>query len=498
MDRIAIEKAIEELKERIGEHNVLTSMFERVPRAMAHCVFPIHKWREYIPDAVVTPESTEDVVEVVKVANKYKIPIVPRSGGSGLSDGVVPLKRGIVVDLLKMNKILEIDLENCTATVEAGVSLDELGRELLKYGYIYPDYPASRHSAFVCARIATNGWSYICGRYGHTEDLVVGFEVVLPTGEIVQIRRGGGKIMKSSTGYNLKSLFFGSQGTLGIITKATVEIFPAPEVECPAYWGFKNFESAYKALGALQKSGVACAGGWGLYDEKRVEFYRRDLPVYMDLPENFKVVVFWHLYGNEDEVEVARKRLFRICENAGGTFLGKEFSENAWFGRHETSVPPIHGRKNGMVVPMVWVMEDPAVNYTEIPKLKESWHRIIAKYGFDDWGLLFASNRKSKQGEYLAGIMIGVDETEFLENPKRWDEYVSCRRELMLVALDAGCSLSAAHGPVEEGKVELVKKELGDEAFKLMLKIKKLLDPNNIMNPGKFMLDLAYGGDGIE
>ena len=494
-----IKDAIKELKNEIGEDNVLTSMFERVPRAMVKCLFPMHKWREYIPDAVVTPESTEDVVKIVKIANKYKIPLVPRSGGSGLADGALPLKRGIVVDLLKMNRIIEIDLDNCTATVEAGVSLDELGRELMKYGYVYPDYPASRHAAFVCARIATNGWSYLSGYYGHTEDLILSFEVVLPTGEVAKIGGGaGGKIRKSSSGYNLKSLFLGSQGTLGIITKATVEIFPAPEVEYPAYWGFKNFEDAYKALGLLQKSGVSCAGGWGLFDEKRVEFYRRDLDFYIDLPKDIKVVVFWWLYGNEDEVEVAARRLFKICENANGIFFGEDFSQTAWAARHETSVPPIHGRKNGQVVPMTWVMEDPAINYTEIPKLKVKWHNIIEKYGFDDWGLIFISNRRSKQGEYLAGIMIGVDETEFFENEKRWEDYIACRNELLSAALDAGGSLSAGHGAVEKGKVELIRRELGDEAFKLMLKIKKLLDPNNIMNPGKYMLDLAYGGDVLE
>ncbi|MEM4523132.1 MAG: FAD-binding oxidoreductase, partial [Nitrososphaeria archaeon] len=386
----------------------------------------------------------------------------------------------------------EIDLENYTCAVEAGVTLNELGRALLKYDYIYPDYPASRHAANVCARIATNGWSYISGHFGHTEDLVVSFEVVLPTGEVVRVGGGaGGKIKKSSTGYNLKSLFFGSQGTLGIITKATVEIFPAPEVEIPSYWGFENFDDAYKCIGSLQKSNVATAGGWGLFDEKRVEFYRRDSELYIDLPSQIKTVVFFWLYGNAEEVEVGYRRLAKICENWGGRFLGEEFSRTAWAMRHETSVPPVHGRKNGEQVPMTWVMEDPAINYTAIPWVKSRWHEIIKKYGFDDWGLIFISNRRSKRGEYLAGIMMGVNEFEFLENESRWEDLINCRRDLLEVALNVGGSLSAAHGPVEKGKVELLPKELGS-SFELMVKIKKLLDPNNIMNPGKYLMDEAY------
>jgi len=494
LGKLSIRKdVIEELKSKLGEDNVLTSEFDRITRAMAHCVFPLHRWRMHTPDVVVTPESTEQVVEIVKTANKHRVPLVPRSGGSGLSDGALPLKGGIVVDMKKMDKILEIDLTNSTATVQAGVSIDELGRALSKYGYIYPDDPASRHVAVIGARIATNGGSFLSGRYGNPQHLVLSYEIVLPTGKVLRLGGGGGKkIEKSSSGYNLRSLFFGAQGTLGIITEVTVEIFPEPEAEYPAVWGFEGIETAYKTLGRLARSGVACVGGHALWDEKRVEYYRRYHEVYIPLPPECKVKISWWLYGNEDEVEAGRKRFFKICEEGGGVFIGEEPSQVSWGGRHETSVPPLHGRKNGLACPMVWVMEDPAVNYSEIIPVREKWHKIIEKYKFDDWGIFFLSNRRSGQGEYTAGVNIGVDETEFLDNEKRWDEFVNCRREIMNVALEHGGSMSGTHGSTEEGKAGLIRRELGDAEFELMLQLKRTLDPNNIMNPGKWMLDLAY------
>ena len=149
-------------------------------RARVPAPFPAHRWEDHIPSAVVLPTSAEQISEVVKLANRHGIPVVPRAGGTGLTDGAVPLRHGIVVDIKLMNQIHEIDHANRTVTVGPGINMLKLNEELRKHGYIYPDDPASYPCSLVGGRIGTSGWSLIGGRYGHTRDLVISFEIVLP------------------------------------------------------------------------------------------------------------------------------------------------------------------------------------------------------------------------------------------------------------------------------------------------------------------------------
>jgi glycolate oxidase len=195
-----------------------------------------------------------------------------------LADGAVPLRRGIIVDVKLMNTIHDIDLVDRTVTVGPGINMLKLNEELRRYGVIYPDDPASYPCSLVGGRIGTSGWSLIGGRYGHVRDLVISMQWVLPNGEIVEIGDGGGrKIRKSSTGYSLKHLFMGAQGTLGIVTQATLELVPRPEVEFSPFFAYPDFASAYESTGALAKSGLATLAGVVLFDEWKLRYLRRDL-----------------------------------------------------------------------------------------------------------------------------------------------------------------------------------------------------------------------------
>ena len=207
--------------------SVLTGMSSRANRARVPAPFPVHRWAEHLPAVVVLPRTAKQVSEIVKLANRLKIPVVPRAGGTGLNDGAVPLRGGILVDVKRMNQIHEIDLADRTVTVGPGINMLKLNEELQKYGVFYPDTPASYPCSLVGGRIACSGWSLLGSRFGHTRDLVISFEIVLPTGEIIRVGDGGGpKVRKSSTGYHLKQLFMGHQGTLGIVTEATLELVP--------------------------------------------------------------------------------------------------------------------------------------------------------------------------------------------------------------------------------------------------------------------------------
>src|SRR5687767_9627638 len=259
MATVALSDAVvDELVQICGEDHVFTGRSARFNRARVPSPFPVHRWEDFVPDVVVLPTSAEQISEVVKLANRERLPVVPRAGGTGLTDGAVPLRHGIMVDVKLMNRILEIDIADRTVTVQPGINMLKLSEELKPHGFIYPDNPASYPCSLVGGRIGTSGWSLIGGRYGHTRDLVISFEIVLPTGEIIRVGDGGGrKIRKSSTGFQLKHLFMGHQGTLGIVTEATLELVPRPEVEFAAFFHYPSFQAAYESTGALATSGLA-------------------------------------------------------------------------------------------------------------------------------------------------------------------------------------------------------------------------------------------------
>ena len=222
------DSVLDRLVEICGEEHVFAGRSARFNRARVPSPFPVHRWEEYVPDAVVLPTSAEQISEVVKLANRERIPVVPRAGGTGLTDGAVPLRHGIMVDVKLMNRILELDLEDRTVTVQPGINMLKLSEELRPHGFIYPDDPASYPCSLVGGRIGTSGWSLIGAPLRPHADLVISFEIVLPTGEIIRVGDGGGKkVRKSSSGYQLKHLFMGHQGTLGIVTEATLELVEA-------------------------------------------------------------------------------------------------------------------------------------------------------------------------------------------------------------------------------------------------------------------------------
>src|SRR5215218_2981143 len=314
MATVALSDAIvDELVQICDEEHVFTGRSARFNRSRVPSPFPVHRWEDYVPDVVVLPTSTEQISEVVRLANRERLPVVPRAGGTGLTDGAVPLRHGIMVDVKLMNRILEIDHEDRTVTVQPGINMLKLNEELRKHGYIYPDNPASYPCSLVGGRIGTSGWSLIGGRYGHTRDLVISFEIVLPTGERIRVGDGGGsKVRKSSSGYQLKHLFMGHQGTLGIVTEATLELVKRPEAEFSAFFAYPSYLDAWKATGELARCGAATLAGVVLFDERKIEYLRRDDEAYIPQPDWVKGVIALALYGNDDEVRASAKRLLRI------------------------------------------------------------------------------------------------------------------------------------------------------------------------------------------
>jgi glycolate oxidase len=492
------DRALEELAQVVGAANLLTSKPARMHRARVPAPFPVHRWADHTPDAVVLPASTEEVAEVVRIANRFGVPVVPRAGGTGLTDGAVPLRGGVVLDLKRLDRIHEIDLEDRTCTVGAGVNMLKLNEVLARHDLIYPDDPASYPCSLVGGRIGTSGWSLIGSRYGHTRDLVLSFVHVLPTGEVIRAGDGGGrKVSKSSTGYQMKHLLMGHQGTLGVATEATLKLYPKPEAELSPFWAFESYEDAYHALRALVRTDCATFAGAVLFDEEKVAYLRRDDEAYIPQPANVRALVCAVLYGNEDEVRAGGRRLMRTARDMGARYLGDEISEGDWAARHDRYATPLHGRtKAGQVVPMSWHCEDAAINWTQLPEVRRRWHEIVADLRrrsdvFDDWGM-FAYTSARTGVDYLTEIDVGIWEQELDDDT--WRMWVDGKRAIAQVAVDHGGSISACHGACREGEVDVVPLELGG-AYDVMRTIKRALDPNNVMNPGKYGLDGVFEED---
>ena len=325
---------------------MLPNISSRVNRTRTPAPFPVHRWAEFMPDVAVLPTTAEQVSGVLKLANRLRIPVVPRAGGTGLADGAVPLKGGILVDVKLMNQIKEIDLADRTVTVGTGINMLKLNEELRPHGVFYPDDPASYPCSIVGGRIGTGGWSLLGGRFGHTRDLVISMEFVLPTGEIIEVGDGGGrKLRKSSTGFMLKQLFMGHQGTLGIATEATLELVNRPEAQFSAFFAFDDYMKAYRTTAKLARSGIATLAGVVLFDEWKVRYLRRDDEAYIEQPDDVKAVAAVALYGKKIEVEPASKLMMELGRSEGGRYMGDEISTGDWDSRHERYATPLHGRR---------------------------------------------------------------------------------------------------------------------------------------------------------
>src|SRR4030066_573398 len=230
---------IRKIIEIVGEENFTDQLEELVPYSY-DASMNVHR-----PDAAVWPESTEQVLAIVKFANEHKIPVIPRGAGTSLSGGVVPIKGGVIIDLSKMNRILEVSIENRYARVEAGVVCDDLNIELAKHGFVFPPDPASSTVSTIGGNVATNAGGIKGAKYGTTRDYVLGLQVVLPSGEGMNT---GSYTMKCVSGYDLAKRLIGAEGTLGVITAVTIKINPLPRHAMTAVATFAKLEDGGKAI----------------------------------------------------------------------------------------------------------------------------------------------------------------------------------------------------------------------------------------------------------
>jgi glycolate oxidase len=437
----------------------------------SHDEFSLRDIRRY-PEVVVRPERTEEVAAVMRLAAGAHIPVTPRGGATGLCGGCVPLHGGIVLALEKMNRIIEIDLDNQMAVVEPGVTLGDFYRAVEEAGLSFPPHPGDE-SAMIGGLIATNAGGSRAVKYGVVRNYVRGLEVVLPTGNVIRL---GGKLVKSSTGYSLLHLLVGSEGTLGIITRAVIQLLPAAPLCRSLVIPFDDVDGAVETVPLLMGRKIL---------PMAVEFIEQEViritEEYLDKrwPTSAGRTCLLIILDAPSEVEMDRlsQVVAEVCLEKGAldVFIADTPTKQGL-------VLEIRSKIYEAIKSLTIEILDICVPRAEIPGHVRRIREVSRKYGI--WLPTFGHAADGNvhthimKARYVEGKMIPVPEEEWR------DKVEKIRGELYIDAKARGGVLSGEHG------IGLVKKPflslvLDNEQIELMRGIKRLFDPHGILNPGK-------------
>ncbi len=421
-----------------------------------------------MPDLVVRPGSTQEVVEIVKLAVKNKIPLIPRGSGTNLCGGTIPVLGGIIVDMQRMRNIVELDEENLCVTVEAGIKLLDLNKYLQRKGFFFPVDPGSSNSATIGGMISNNSSGMHSLKYGSTKDNLLELEVVLPNGEIISV---GSKAPKQVSGYDLKSLFVGAEGTLGIITKATLKIKPFKETfYLVVTAAFKSLEDAGRAISRIIKEDIPVSA-LEFMDKYTVRSVKEFTG--LDLPLDAEAVVLVECSGHEasvkyyiDEAEkILREEKAYIVEKAKNIVE----AEDLWKGR-QSSFGAI-----ARVKPFL-IQGDPSVPVSKLPEFVRGIEEIAKKNN-----VIVVTYGHAGEGNLHPTVVTDERDKDELERGFK------AMGEIYRLAISLGGTSSGEHG-VGLSKAKYMSYEHGEKVLNVMRQIKKVFDPFNIMNPGKMSL----------
>jgi len=414
------------------------------------------------PDLVVWPLSAEEISQILKLAIERRIPVTPWGAGTSLEGNPIPVKGGVVLDLQQMNRILELRTEDLQVRVEAGVIYKELNQYLSRYGLFFPPDPGA--SATVGGMVGNNASGIRTIKYGATKDFVLSMVVVLPSGEVIRV---GTNAMKTSSGYDLCRLFVGSEGTLGVMTEVTLRLIGLPEEFMAAVAQFNLVREATDTVSQIMRSGLSPAA-LELLDGPTVQVVNQFKK--LSLEEKPTLFIEFHgasAAGLKEELRVVEE----ICgENRCLRFdsgIGREERNRLWEARYDVresikvNNPDLH--------PLVI---DTAVPISRYPDMVERGQKIVEKKGLKGYAFGHAGSGN------LHMEILGVP-----EDKTQWQKVREAEGEIVDFALECGGTATGEHG-IGIGKKTFMKKEHG-ESLRLMEQIKKLLDPNGIMNPGK-------------
>jgi len=418
---------------------------------------------------VVTPTSLEQVAAVVKLANRELIPVTPRGAGSGLSGGAIPVHGGIVLSVEKMNQVLDIDYDNMMIVVEPGVVTNDINDLIAERGLFYAGYPMSLETCFIGGNVAENAGGGKAIKYGVTGRYVMGLELVTPTGEIIHL---GGKLVKDVTGYDLKQLLIGSEGTLGIITKVTLKLSPLPVSRVALLVLFRDVKTAISQVPLIMTKGRIIPTSVEFMDKLSVETSCRYLNEHLPYQQAGAMLLIEVDGTREDQVEEDAEVIGELCLENGA--LEVYVADN-----HTTQERIWNVRRNiaeaFKVVSPHQSLEDIVVPIAAIPDLMPEVDRISRKYGIQ-----IPCYGHAGDGNLHATLVKNPDSP--LE---RWHQVEEdALRELYQAAQKLGGTISGEHGIGSKRRDYMaIVKEPAE--LDLLKAIKRAFDPNHIMNPGK-------------
>ena len=445
----------------VGTANVMTS-----PEDLFCYSYDATPGFSHMPEAVVVPANTAEVSKVLALANEHRIPVYPRGAGTNLSAGTVPTKGGIVLLMTKMNQILEIDPTNLTATAQPGVVVVELNKAVEAYGLLYPPDPGTLTTATMGGTVAENSGGLRGLKYGVSKHYIIGLEVVLADGRILNT---GGKNVKDVAGYDLTKLFTGSEGTLGVVTKIMVKLVPAPEARKSMLATFDNLDNAGQAIKniIINKTIPATLEIMDNATIRTVEDY-----AHVGLPVEAEAVLLIEVDGIPEVVEKEAASVVQVLTEANAVEIkvAKDAAERdrIWTARR-AALPAL-----AKLRPTTFV-EDATVPRDRVPDMIRAINAIAQKYN-----VTIGTFGHAGDGNMHPTIVCDI------RNAEEMERVYKAMDEIFAAAIGMGGTLSGEHG-IGLGKLKYMKDQFGEVGMQTMQAIKKALDPNNILNPGKLI-----------
>ena len=459
-----VAKAIDRLKKDMGDSRVYNNIEERICYA-----FDATK-QSSLPDVIVKPETAEHISAAVKIANEFEIPIYARGAGTGLTGGCVPIKGGMVIDIMKMNKIIDISPHDLTAVVEPAVITKHLQNEVAKHHLFYPPDPSSADSSTMGGNVAECAGGITGVKYGVTRNYILSLEVVLADGTIMQTGR---RTLKSVTGYDLTRLFVGSEGTLGIFTKIGVRLIPMPKKVLSVQAQFTNVDDALATADDVIDNNIL-PRTLELMDEISIKSVR-DYGG-LDIPEEVKALLIIDVDGQETAVIEELNTIEEVCRKNNAAHLIRanttEEREKVWSVRRAIS-PALY-----KIAPLK-INEDICVPRSKIKLILDK-----VRESLEGTSILMAAFGHVGDGNIHLNYMHHENEIEQVHK---------LVTEIFKEVVAVGGTISGEHG-IGTTKQEFMKTELTHEELTLMKSLKNFFDPKGILNPGK-MFPVDYDDD---
>ncbi|QIZ05422.1 glycolate oxidase subunit GlcD [Priestia megaterium] len=417
-----------------------------------------------MPDAVISPRNTAEVSQILKVCNEHNVPIVPRGSGTNLCAGTCPTEGGIVMLFKHMNQILEIDEENLTVTVQPGVITLDLINKVEEKGLFYPPDPSSMKISTIGGNINENSGGLRGLKYGVTRDYVIALEVVLPNGDII---RTGGKLAKDVAGYDLTRLFVGSEGTLVVITEATLKLIPMPETKQTMLALYQDLSAAANSVSKIIANKIIPTT-LEFLDQPTLKVVEEFAQI--GLPTNVKAVLLIEQDGPPEVVERDLIKMAEVCKQEKAVSIQVAASEaeaDALRTARRAALSAIARLKP------TTILEDATVPRSEIANMVQAINEITEKYQ-----LTICTFGHAGDGNLHPTCATDARNHEEMERVEKAFE------EIFEKAIDLGGTITGEHG-VGAMKAPYLEWKLKEEGIAAMKSIKLAFDPNNIMNPGK-------------